>query len=190
VRILDGSALTSVLAGVVPGIGAEHGCHHGILRSVTGTDARSTHSGTGLALVRAAASSHVNKEIAHAWSRKLAVGTAMIGAVALTAAPARAVPAGVTVTLDQGVLSVVGDATANAIVVGRTPAGVLTLAGTPVLGGDVTVDNVILVHLDGGDGNDILTLNESNGVMPKGDLLGGNGVDKLTSRSGVDVIIP
>jgi len=118
----------------------------------------------------------------------LAVGTAAIGAAVLTTAPANAAPAGVTVTLDQGVLSVVGDAAGNAIVVGRTPAGILTLAGKPVLGGDVTVDNVILVHLDGGDGNDILTLDESNGVMPKGDLLGGNGIDKLASGSGDDAL--
>jgi Ca2+-binding RTX toxin-like protein len=110
---------------------------------------------------------------------------AVLGSTVLLAAPA---DAATTVTLDQGTLSVAGDAGDNALVVGRTAAGTITLNGTPVLGGAATVDNVILVHLDGGDGNDILTLDERNGTMPKGDLLGGPGVDKLTAGSGDDAL--
>jgi Ca2+-binding RTX toxin-like protein len=117
----------------------------------------------------------------------LAAGTLLgtLGTTMVLAAPA---DAATTVTLDQGTLSVVGDLGGNALVVGRTPAGTITLNGTPVLGGTATVDSVILVHLDGGDGNDVLKLDESNGIMPKADLLGGAGVDKLTSGSGDDAL--
>jgi Ca2+-binding RTX toxin-like protein len=119
----------------------------------------------------------------------LAVGSAVIGAVALTAAPAHAAPPGITVVLNGGVLSVTGDAAANSLTVGQTPAHVITLNGTPVLGGTATTTNVRRVHLDGGAGNDTLRYDETNGPMPPGDFLGGDGNDTLIGGSGDDHLL-
>jgi Ca2+-binding RTX toxin-like protein len=118
----------------------------------------------------------------------LAVGTAMIGTVALTAAPAHAAPASVTVTFNAGVLTITGDAVANSLTVGQTPAHVITLNGTPVLAGTVTRANVQRVHMDGGAGNDTLRLDETNGAMPPGDFLGGDGNDTLGGGSSADTL--
>ena len=60
----------------------------------------------------------------------LVVGTALIGASALAAAPAHATPGGVTVALNGTVLTVTGDAVANAVLMGQTAAGDITLNAT------------------------------------------------------------
>jgi Ca2+-binding RTX toxin-like protein len=119
----------------------------------------------------------------------LVAGTAMIGAVGLTAVPAHAAPAGVTVVLHGSVLTITGDAGNNGLVVGRTPAGTITLDGTVVLGGTATTANVSLIHMDGGAGDDTLKFDETNGVMPQGEFIGGDGRDKITGGSGADNIV-
>ncbi|WP_328614054.1 hypothetical protein OHS18_38255 [Amycolatopsis sp. NBC_00355] len=119
----------------------------------------------------------------------LVAGTAMIGAAGLTAVPAHAAPAGVTVALNGSVLTVTGDAGNNGLVVGRTPAGTITLNGAVVLGGTATTATVSLIHMDGGAGDDTLKFDETNGVMPQGEFVGGDGRDKITGGSGADTIV-
>ena len=114
------------------------------------------------------------------------IGTAAAGV--LFAVPANAVSAP-TITFTQGVLSVVGDAGNNTLVVGSTPAGTITLNGTEVLGGAPTRFNVTRVHLDGGAGDDTLKLDETNGQMPPGELIGGEGRNSITGGSGDDTIV-
>ncbi|MFB4299990.1 calcium-binding protein [Actinomadura sp. NTSP31] len=108
------------------------------------------------------------------------LGTALIGGT-----PARAAT---TVTFSGGVLNIVGDTAANSITVGRTTAGAITLNGLQVLGGAPTTGNVQRVRVDGGDGNDTLRIDETNGPMPQGEFLGGDGNDALTGGSGADTL--
>jgi Ca2+-binding RTX toxin-like protein len=119
----------------------------------------------------------------------LAAGTAMIAAAAFTAAPAQAMPAGVTVTLNGSLLTITGDSAANSLTVGHTAAGAITLNGTEVLGGTATTANVSDIVMDGGAGNDTLRLDETNGAMPRIKFLGGEGNDQLFGGSGADSLL-
>jgi Ca2+-binding RTX toxin-like protein len=87
-----------------------------------------------------------------------------------------------------GILTVLGDAGNNTIVVSRDAAGnILVNAGTvAVLGGTPTVANTTSLSVFGLAGDDAITLDESNGALPKGLLLGGSGNDTLTGGSGAD----
>lgn len=118
----------------------------------------------------------------------LVAGASMIGAVAL-ASPAHAAPPGVTVTLSGVVLTVTGDAAANSLVVGRTPAGVITLNGSAALGGTATVTSVLDVVMLGGGGNDTLRIDESAGPMPRIEFLGGEGNDTLDGGARADSLL-
>jgi Ca2+-binding RTX toxin-like protein len=51
-----------------------------------------------------------------------------------------------------------------------------------------TVTNTQLIHVNGGDGNDVIALDETNGALPAAELLGGDGNDTLTGGSGNDRI--
>ncbi|MGB8381006.1 MAG: hypothetical protein WCG47_07085 [Dermatophilaceae bacterium] len=118
----------------------------------------------------------------------LVVGTALIGASALAAAPAHATPGGVTVALNGTVLTVTGDAVANAVLMGQTAAGDITLNATPVLGGGATTTNVSNIVVDGGPGNDTLALDETNGPMPPIEFRDSEGNDQLFGGSGGDTL--
>jgi Ca2+-binding RTX toxin-like protein len=83
-------------------------------------------------------------------------------------------------------LTITGDSTNDSLTVGRTPAGVLTLNGTPVLGGTATTSNVLDIVMDGGAGNDTLRVDESNGAMPRLEFHGGAGNDQLVGGSRAD----
>jgi Ca2+-binding RTX toxin-like protein len=96
--------------------------------------------------------------------------------------------AATTTTFTDGVLSINGDAVSNSLNVGRTADGVITLNGVIVLDGQATVDNVDIIGMDGGAGNDTLRIDESNGTMPPAKLVGGVGNDQLTGGSGDDII--
>ena len=113
-----------------------------------------------------------------------ALATASVGTV-LTAGTANA--AG-TVTFTDGVLSIQGDAGANSLTVGRNVAGAITLNGLVVLDGQATVDNVQVIGMDGGAGNDTLRIDETNGAMPAGKLVGGPGNDQLVGGSRDDIL--
>ena len=49
-----------------------------------------------------------------------------------------------------------------------------------------SVDNTDVIRVNGGDGNDVIRLDESNGPLPAAQLLGGDGNDTLTGASSND----
>ncbi len=89
-----------------------------------------------------------------------------------------------------GLLAIIGDAGNNSIVVSRDAAGSLLINGGAVAinGGHATVANTGLIEIFGQDGNDNVSLNESNGALPQADLFGGSGDDVLTGGSGNDLL--
>ncbi len=102
---------------------------------------------------------------------------------------AREVPA-VIATFSASTLTVFGDFQDNAITVSRNAAGQLLVNGgaVKVLGGTATVANTSQIQVFGQGGNDVITLNESNGALPKANLFGGAGNDTLTGGSGNDML--
>jgi len=89
-----------------------------------------------------------------------------------------------------GILTVVGDDLDNSIVVSRNAAGSLLVnnGAVSVSGGVPTVANTVLIQIFGQKGNDQLSLDESNGAMPRANLFGEEGDDTLTGGSGDDVL--
>ena len=86
-------------------------------------------------------------------------------------------------------LTINGDSARNALSVGQTTAGVITLNGTPVLGGTVTANNLSRIVVVGGAADDTLQVDETNGVMiPAIKLHGGAGNDQLFGGSGADTL--
>ncbi len=87
-----------------------------------------------------------------------------------------------------GVLSVIGDAQDNTIVVSRNAAGQLLVNGgaVSIQGGAATVANTTLIQVFGQAGNDKISLDETNGALPAANLFGGDGNDTLTGGSGND----
>ena len=92
---------------------------------------------------------------------------------------------------NRSTLTVQGDALSNAIDLSRNAAGSLFVNGgaVPVVGGSATTTQTRLIQITGGDGDDALTLNESNGALPKATLSGGNGNDTMTGGSGDDLLL-
>ncbi len=103
----------------------------------------------------------------------------------------RIVPA-VTATFSPGtgLLSVLGDAGNNHIVVSRDAAGNILVNGgaVSVTGGSPTLANTSLIQVFGQAGNDQISLDETNGALPSADLFGGDGNDNLTGGSGNDLL--
>jgi Ca2+-binding RTX toxin-like protein len=108
-----------------------------------------------------------------------------VGNLVLTAQPAAAA---VTASFTAGGLSVIADSLDNVITVSRNPAGQILVNGgaVAVAGGSPTVANVTLIRVFGLGGNDVLTLSETNGALPRADLFGGSGNDALTGGSSND----
>jgi Ca2+-binding RTX toxin-like protein len=81
-----------------------------------------------------------------------------------------------------------GDNDDNSLIISRNAAGVLLGNGGTVQidGGVATVINTDLIRAFGGAGNDVITLDEANGVLPAAQLFGGGGSDTLTGGSGND----
>ena len=103
----------------------------------------------------------------------------------------RVLPA-VTATFSaaQGVLTVIGDAQDNTIVVSRDAAGTILVNGgaVAIMGGTPTVANTALIQVFGQAGNDTISLDEANGALPAANLFGGDGNDILTGGSGNDLL--
>src|SRR5688572_8811850 len=94
----------------------------------------------------------------------------------------------VTSTFNSGQLSVIGDALENNVAVSRDAAGNLLVNGGAVAtaGGTPTVANTSQVQAFGLAGNDVITINETNGALPRANLFGGGGNDVLTGGSAGD----
>src|SRR3954467_9670300 len=87
-----------------------------------------------------------------------------------------------------GLLTVFGDAQANNIVVSRDAAGKILVnnGAVGVRGGPATVANTALIEIFSLAGDDNVSLNESNGALPRAFLFGDGGNDVLTGGSGAD----
>lgn len=96
----------------------------------------------------------------------------------------------VTANFSAGALTVLGNGQNNTIALGRNAAGTIVVNGgaVPIKGGPATVPNTKLIQAFGQDGNDIITIDESNGAMPAANLFGGAGNDTLTGGSGGDML--
>jgi Ca2+-binding RTX toxin-like protein len=123
------------------------------------------------------------------WRRtalRLLTGVALAAAAfGATSKPANAATTG---TFNNGVLTVSGDNAANNIAISRDAAGRILVNGgaVAVVGGTPTVANTALIRVFGLGDNDVISLNEANGALPKGNLFGGAGGDVLTGGSGAD----
>jgi Ca2+-binding RTX toxin-like protein len=87
-----------------------------------------------------------------------------------------------------GILSAFGDNRTNTIEFSRNAAGTLLIndGAVPVIGGTPTVANANLITAFGFGGNDVITLDETNGALPRAALFGGSGNDTLTGGAGAD----
>src|SRR4051812_48850065 len=82
----------------------------------------------------------------------------------------------VTAAFAGGVLTVTGDNNANAITVSRNAAGGLLLnnGAISIPGQAATVANTTLIKILGLAGDDAITLDETNGVLPAASISGGS----------------
>jgi Ca2+-binding RTX toxin-like protein len=125
----------------------------------------------------------------NAWRRRvrrlLAGAVLSAGVLAATSVPANAAT---TATFSSGQLSVSGDNLNNTITITRDAAGRILVNGgaVAVTGGTPTVANTTLIRVLGLDGQDVITLNETNGALPAASLFGGSGDDTLSGGSGSD----
>lgn len=87
-----------------------------------------------------------------------------------------------------GLLTVTGDAADNTITISRDAAGTIFVNGgaVSIRGGTATIANTTIISVSGLAGNDIISLDETNGFLPKALLFGGDGNDTLTGGSGND----
>src|SRR5215813_3585927 len=87
-----------------------------------------------------------------------------------------------------GTLTTLGDSLDNTIAVMRDAAGTINInnGAVAIQGGTPTVVNTSLIQVFGQGGDDMVTLNESNGALPSANLFGGAGDDTLTGGSGAD----
>ena len=88
----------------------------------------------------------------------------------------------------SGILSVFDDNLNNTIVVSRNAAGTIFINGAAVTvtGGTATVANTSLIQVFGTGGDDMISLDETNGALPAAQLFGGAGNDTLIGGSGND----
>ena len=97
----------------------------------------------------------------------------------------------VTANFASGILSILGDTLDNPIVAGRGAMGNILInnGAVPITGGAATVGNTTAIQASGSDGNDTISLDETNGVMPAAIFIGGIGNDVLIGGSGNDTFI-
>ena len=72
----------------------------------------------------------------------------------------------------------------NSFTISRDLDGNLFANGSAIDG--ATVTNTDVIRVNGGDGNDVITLDQTNGALPSAELFGGDGNDTLTGGSGAD----
>src|SRR4029450_25234 len=86
---------------------------------------------------------------------------------------------------NQNRLFVTADDGDDNVVITRDAGGHLFVNGEAI-DGDPTVANTDLIRVNGGDGSDVITLDETNGPLPAAQLFGGNGNDTLTGGNAND----
>src|SRR4029079_11662232 len=70
----------------------------------------------------------------------------------------------------------------NSVTISSDAGGHLLVNGDAV-DGEPTIANTDLIRVTGGDGNDVIALNEANGALPAAELAGGDGNETLTGGS-------
>ena len=75
----------------------------------------------------------------------------------------------------------------NNVTISRDAGSHLFANGEAIDG--ATVQNTDLIRVIGGDGNDVIALDETNGALPAAELFGGAGNDTLTGGSGGDLLL-
>jgi Ca2+-binding RTX toxin-like protein len=128
----------------------------------------------------------IRRDNASRGARRLLAGAVLAaGVLAATAVPASAA---VSSTFSAGVLSVNGDSLNNTITISRNAAGTILVNGGAivVVGGTPTVANTSQIRVNGLGGQDVISLNEANGALPRANLSGGSGNDTLTGGAGGD----
>src|SRR5262245_15109143 len=116
----------------------------------------------------------------------------------LEALEARAVPAVASLfTPTTGLLLINGDVADDTVTVSRNAAGTILVNGSAVgvngapastRGGAANVANVTQIQIFGQGGNDVIRLDETNGVLPAVQAFGGAGNDVLSGGSRNDVL--
>jgi hypothetical protein len=96
----------------------------------------------------------------------------------------------VTAIAANGVLTITGDDNANAITVSRDAGGTLRVnnGAVTIAGAVATTSNTRLISVSGAGGNDRITLDETNGALPRASLAGGAGNDTIIGGAGADVL--
>ena len=91
----------------------------------------------------------------------------------------------------NGALTTTGDNLDNTITTSRDATGsILINAGAvPIQGGTATVTNTGLIQAFGQDGNDTISLDETNGALPSAKMFGGLGNDTVIGGSGADQLL-
>ena len=123
-----------------------------------------------------------------------ALAAALLAATAaLSSAPAARAAVVPTFNPQAGSLTVMGDANANTIVIGRDQLGVISVNGQVPLAGGVpgafpTVFNLRSLTVFGLAGDDVLRMDETNGPLPGAQMFGGTGNDVISGGSGVDAL--
>ncbi|MBV9787619.1 MAG: calcium-binding protein [Chloroflexi bacterium] len=110
----------------------------------------------------------------------------------VTAARAAVLQAPLTTSFNSstGVLTVQGDTQGNTITVSRDQAGTILVNGGAVhaQSGTSTVANTALIEVYGYAGDDVISLDEADGPLPKANMFGNTGNDTLTGGSGADLL--
>jgi Ca2+-binding RTX toxin-like protein len=90
----------------------------------------------------------------------------------------------------HGQLGIVGDAANNVIAVSRDAAGNILVNGgaVRVQGGTANVANTKSIKIFGLAGDDTLSLDETNGILPQANIFGGAGNDTLTGGAAADFL--
>jgi Ca2+-binding RTX toxin-like protein len=96
----------------------------------------------------------------------------------------------ITATFSNGILTITGDDTANAIQVSRDLGGTLSVNGgaVPITGGPATVTNTTEIDVSALGDNDVVTFDDSNGTLPPTSTLGGGGTDAIFGGAESDTV--
>jgi Ca2+-binding RTX toxin-like protein len=91
----------------------------------------------------------------------------------------------------SGMVAILGNSLDNQIIVSRDAAGKILVNGgaVPFTGGTPTVANTTVIQVFGLGGNDLISLNETTGALPRAILFGGDGNDTIFGSDGPDVLL-